>query len=229
MIIDAAPQSALAARTQQAVPDRLFPERRPAFAAPNSLIYAFKRKSSPSLAADRIGGSGRVSSVMRSRRIVTGWSGWPCRGGSAAACLLSAVAAVLQRVPCRGCSTCCAPPPPTPTPPTCSNNPAAAPGRAIPRGPGTRRAGRPADGLAEACALDIIYALMSPQVHQIHTPNAIGTLASTGTGSPAPSQHTPATNRSLTTTTTPAAVVSATSQGATERPSHPGHRFSPGR
>ena len=74
MSIHAAPRSAQAARTQQAVPDRLFPERRPAFAAPNSLICASKRKSSPTLIADHNGGY-RVSSLRRlmTERDLTGY------------------------------------------------------------------------------------------------------------------------------------------------------------
>ena len=51
MIIDTAPQSAQAAHTAGRPGQALSPSAGPAFTAPNSLIYASKRKSSPSLVA----------------------------------------------------------------------------------------------------------------------------------------------------------------------------------
>jgi hypothetical protein len=85
-----------------------------------------------------------------------------------AACL-SAVAAVAQRVPCRGCSTYCAPPPPTDCADlleTTRQQCLAGQSRAA---QALAKRGALADGLTKASAPDIIYTLMSPQVHQILT------------------------------------------------------------
>jgi hypothetical protein len=79
------------------------------------------------------------------------------------------VAAVAQRVPCRSCGTCCAPPPPT----DCADLLETTRQQCL---AGQSRAAQAlaerdalADGLTKASALDIIYTLMSSQVHQILT------------------------------------------------------------
>jgi hypothetical protein len=107
---------------------------------------------------------------MRSRRIVTGWSGWPCCGGSAggmpAECRGDGSSAGslpwLQHV----LRTAAADPDCADLLETTRQQRLAGQSRVA---QALAERGALADGLTEARALDIIYTLMSPEVHQILT------------------------------------------------------------
>ena len=99
---------------------------------------------------------------------MTGWSGWPCcggsaggmpqcRGGGSSAGSLPWLQHVLRTA---AADRLCRP---------ARNNPAAVPGRQSRAAQALTERGALADGLTKASAPDIIYTLMSPQVHQILT------------------------------------------------------------